>query len=104
MRPVRVYDREQHEVLCKILESLQRTERLLMTSLQDFKDGFARIDAATSAIAQKLRDLSGQIGNMSAADEDAAKALLDSAASALEAMGANPDNPVPVPVPEEPTP
>jgi hypothetical protein len=73
----------------------------IMTSAADFQAGFARIDKATTVIAERLRTLSQNIGSMSGAEEDAAKAQLEALATTLETMGANPDNPVPTPVPPE---
>ena len=102
MRPVRVHDHELYELLARMLASLQRIEGLIMTSLQDFQAGFARIDTATTAIAERLRTLSQNLGGMTPAEEDAAKAQLDALATTLEAMGANPDQPVPVEVPPAP--
>jgi hypothetical protein len=104
MHFIRVHDHELHEVLCKILVSLERLELIMATTAAEFTAGFARIDAATTAIAERLRTLSAGLGGMTPAEEDAAKAQLDALAATLEAMGANPDQPVPVPVPPEPPP
>ena len=80
---------------------LSQVKESVMTSAADFQAGFARIDKATSLIAERLKALSANIGSMSADEETAAKAQLDALAATLEAMGANPDQPVPVPVPPE---
>lgn len=75
-----------------------------MATAEQFTAGFARLDAATTAVATLIRDLIAkqQAGGMTAAEEDAAQARLLAAADALEAMAASPTDPVPVPVPEVP--
>jgi len=78
-------------------------EKLMTTSLQDFKDAFARVDTATTAIAARLKALSDGLAGMTPAEEEEAQAQLNALAATLEAMAANPDDPVPVDLPAEPT-
>lgn len=92
-----------HLIQSLVIATGQLKEKV-MTSAAEFTAAFERVNVATSAIAERLRTLSGQIGSMSGAEEDAAKAQLDQLAATLEAMGATPDNPVPVPLPETPAP
>lgn len=99
MYPIRVHDHELHELLFKMLASLHRLERLIMTTTAEFQAGFARIDTATTAIAERLRTLGEGLAGMTPAEEDAVKAQLDALATTLEGMGSNPDDPVPIPVP-----
>lgn len=82
------------------LDRILANQRIIMSTLAEFEAGFARIDTATTAIADILRDIGGQIGSMTKAEEDAAKARLEGVAVALEALASQgPTNPVPVPVP-----
>ena len=70
-----------------------------MTTAAEFTAAFAKVDVATSDIAARIAKLSSNIGSMSAEEEDAAKAELDRITATLEAMGKDPANPVPVPLP-----
>lgn len=83
---------------------LTQVKEIVMATAEQFTAGFARLDAATTAVATLIRDLIAkqQAGGMTAAEEDAAQARLLAAADALEAMAASPTDPVPVPVPEVP--
>lgn len=83
------------------LDAILATQEIIMASNAQFETAFDRINVATSAIAQLIRDLiaNQQAGNMSAEEEDAAQAKLLACADALEAMAAEPTNPIPKPVP-----
>lgn len=83
----------------KLRKAIKDLKEILMATAADFAAGFARIDTATTAIADLLRQISTQVGSMTKDEEEAAKAKLNSIADTLEAMAANPVNPVPVPVP-----
>lgn len=85
--------------LTRIFEALADLKGIAMATQAEFEAGFARVDAATTAIAAILRDLAGQIGSMTSAQEDAARDRLNAVASTLEAMAVTPTNPVPTPVP-----
>jgi hypothetical protein len=93
------------EVMGKLDQILTR-EKMIMATLAEFQAGFQRMDQATSQIAARLKRLSDQIsaGGMTPDEEAQAVAQLNAAASALEAMGKEPENPVPVEpeVPGEP--
>jgi hypothetical protein len=84
-----------------IAESQQEIKELIMATAAEFTAGFAKLDAATSAIAARIQKYidAVQTGNMTDAEEAAALATLGGAVTALEAMGKDPVNPVPVPVP-----
>lgn len=73
----------------------------IMATAQQFQEGFARIDTATTAIAALIRSLveKQQAGNMNEAEESAAQDKLLQVAASLEAMAVKPADPVPVPVP-----
>lgn len=85
-----------------LFKQYQRLEKLIMTTSAEFTAGFARVDAATTAIAALIRDLIAkqQAGGMTADEEAAAQTKLLAVADALEAMAATPTDPVPVPVPD----
>jgi hypothetical protein len=94
-------DAELKVVLEKITSSILSLKEILMATAAEFTAGFARIDAATTAIATLIRDLIAkqQAGNMTADEEAAAQAKLLQVADSLEAMASTPTDPVPVPVP-----
>jgi hypothetical protein len=72
---------------------LAQGSRILM-ALAEIQAQLARVDAATSAIAQKITDLTAKIGTgMSDADVATVTAGLTAEADKLEAMG-KPDVPV----------
>lgn len=89
------------EELKAIHASLICIKELIMITAAEMTAGFDRLDVATSAVADLIRNLvAGQkAGNMTEAEEDAAHARLLMAADALEAMGKAPGDPVPIPVP-----
>ncbi len=71
---------------------------------QDVVAAMARIDAATSVIAQRIADLAGQIGTgMSPEDVATVVSGLQAEADRLEGMASDPANPVPD-VPPQPAP
>jgi hypothetical protein len=61
----------------------------------------ARLNEATNKLAATLTDLRDKLaaGGMTKAEEDAAVASLDASIASLEALGADPANPVPEPAP-----
>lgn len=90
------------EIAAALSPSLSKLENLIMATSQQYADAQARIDEATTAIAALIRKLVAQqqAGGMTAEEEDAALAKYSAVADALEAMGKDPNDPVPVPVPE----
>jgi hypothetical protein len=72
--------------------------RLIMATKEEFEAGFARVDAATTGIANVIRELIAKIeaGGMTAEEEAAVLARLGQSADALEAMAVTPEDPVPV--------
>lgn len=74
-----------------------------MATLAQFETALTRIDTATTAIAQQLRDLKDQVTNAGLSADVEAQVLsrLETAATQLEAVGQSVENPVP---PVEPTP
>jgi len=93
-------DGDLRSLVLAIAENLTSVKETIMTTAAEFTAGFARVDAATTAIAALIRTLLDRpFGGMTAAEEDAAKAQLDAIATSLEAMAATPIDPVPVPVP-----
>ncbi len=77
-----------------------------MATAADFANLRARFDAATTAVANTIRDLKDKLatGGLTAEEETAALASLGTVADQLEAMG-KPDVPLPdVPAEEEPAP
>lgn len=94
--------RGQAQEIFQELRSIRRMTETIMATQDQFKAGFARIDAATTAIANKLRELKDIIGSsMTAEQEDAARADLERVAAALETMASDPTNPTPLPIPGE---
>jgi hypothetical protein len=77
-----------------------------MSGKADFDKVIARLDAATNALAEKIRTgaakLEEALRNAGAlsTEEDAALASLNTTADALEAMGKDAADPVPEPTPE----
>ena len=72
-----------------------------MASEQDVQALVARLDTATNSVAATLQTLRDQIadGGLTKEQEAAAIANLDGAIARLEALGADPNNPVPEPEP-----
>lgn len=83
------------------LSLLIQLSRQIMATVSEFQAAFERVDAATTKIAETLRTISGQIGSMTADEEEAARVRLSGVADALEALAAQgPANPVPVDAPQ----
>jgi hypothetical protein len=80
------------------LANLGVNQGKIMATLVEFEAGFARVDAATTAIANLIRDLTAQLaaGGLNAAQEQAIFDRLGLAAGALEAMAVTPTDPVPI--------
>lgn len=100
---VKIDSNDQSEIL-KLLKDIKNQNKELMARTQEqWESILTRIDAATTNIAQQLRDLKDQIANqgLPADVEEAIFTRLDTAATQLEQVGASPENPVP---PVEPTP
>jgi ABC-type transporter Mla subunit MlaD len=101
--------RIERAVLHDIPARLAHLERLLMATADDLA---ARIDTATNEVAADLADvrnaLAEAVANADAATQAAVNAelaKLDAPISRLEALGADPTDPVPSPepAPQEPT-
>lgn len=90
------------KLLNEILRQLTRMEVKIMATAAEFTAAFAKIDAATTLIADRLRTLSTNIGSMTAEEEGSARDQLEALATTLESMATTPTDPVPVPVPDEP--
>jgi hypothetical protein len=75
---------------------------ILEGRMNDFDTSLARIDAATTEVANDLRELREQLANGVAVTPEQLAALA-AAADRLEGIGADPTNPVPD-VPSEPEP
>lgn len=68
----------------------------IMAISKELQDAIAAIDAATNNVAARITDLSGQITTgMSQADVDAVVAQLNTEATKLNTIAADPNNPVP---------
>lgn len=86
-----------------LTQTLSRISEDLMARTQEFTDLVTRLDAATNELASDLQALRDQIANgLSQTDTDAVLATLDSKIATLEALGADPNNPVPTPAPVDP--
>lgn len=88
---------EQVAKLDQIAGSINQLKETVMASEADFKKGFERLNAATTKIAERLRKYTEQpLSGMTAEQEDAAQRELTGMVEALEKMGQDPANPVPV--------
>jgi uncharacterized protein YoxC len=68
----------------------------LMAISKEMQDAMAAIDDATNTVAARITDLSGQISTgMTQADVDAVVARLNTEASKLNSIAADPSQPVP---------
>lgn len=69
----------------------------IMATLEQFEQALNRIDTATTDIANDIRQLKDEIANggLNADNEAAILSRLDATATALEAIGASVENPVP---------
>lgn len=84
---------------------LTRLENIIMATAEDLA---ARIDAATNEVASDLKAVRDELAAVAAAAEvdkqaavDAALAKLDAPIARLEALGADPADPVPAPEPAD---
>ena len=83
--------------LCR-LEVLERKVDELMGVANDIKALLTQIDAATTAVANRLADLAGRITNsMSDAEVTEIKTQMAAKVDRLTALGHDPNNPVPTP-------
>lgn len=69
----------------------------LEARMEAFDAALGRIDAATTAVAEEIRELKDQIaaGGLTPEQEADVLARLEAAAARLEGIGADPENPVP---------
>lgn len=101
--------RTQISALKESMRDLTTWRQDVMATLQQFKDAFAKIDAATNDIAADLKGLRDRIAELeanqgiSAADEDSMLAEVDGLVTKLEGTAKDPENPVPPTEPTEPT-
>lgn len=74
-----------------------KLEQFMAKTAEDFAGVIKRIDDATSAEAQRLKDLKDQIATLGldASVEENIFTQLDAAATRLEGIGSDPENPVP---------
>lgn len=93
----------QESDLLKLLKIINQKTDKIMATQEQFESALTRIDAATTAIADQLRDLRDQITNagLSAEVEASVLARLETAATQLEAVGQSVENPTPE-IPENP--
>lgn len=79
-----------------------------MALTQSMSDFIARVNLATNKLAERIRDLKQAVTDAVAAggatkeQEAEFQTELDSIATGLEAMGADPNNPLPTPPPTPP--
>ena len=80
----------------------RQIEEARMATEEQFAAAFERLNTATTAVANLIRQLRDDLasGGLTPEQEADKLAKLGLAADALEAMAQNPTNPVPVPVPE----
>jgi len=77
-----------------ILEQLKHQEKLLMAISDKEQKLLDRFDAATTKIAAELKDLKDQVKN-SGASTDEIDAAFDAKIAQLEALGSDPNQPIP---------
>jgi hypothetical protein len=85
--------------LAPILEAIDQAKKeILMANEGQFAGLAQRLDAVTNQLADQLRGLRDQIKDegLSSEQEDSAIATLDASIKKLEALGADPANPVPL--------
>ncbi len=87
------------------LDLLYKQGALLMTKIDDVNALLGKIDEETNKVAAEIQQLKDQIQNESGItgpDADTVVAKLGTIVQRLQAIGADPDNPIPAPPPEEP--
>jgi hypothetical protein len=82
--------------LVAVVQQLQRGLSKMATK-QDFNDLVTAVNTATNNIATRIAALEAKIasGGLTAEEEQSVLSELGSVRTALEALGADPDNPVP---------
>jgi uncharacterized protein (UPF0335 family) len=83
----------------RIERKLDQLKETIMATLQQFMDGFARVEAATTEIAADIKMLVDQLasGGLTTEQEEAVLAKLLTHAATLEGMAASVESPVPEP-------
>lgn len=78
--------------------AIQSLEEYVMSTLADFEDVLGKLDAETTRIADKVAELVAKIqaGGLTLDEETQVKTALDAELAKLKAIGADPQNPVPV--------
>ena len=83
-----------------LLLHLERKADALMAVAQDIKDLITKVDVATTKIAERITELMDQLdGGVSASEAEEIKSQLQPLVDQLEAMGKDPNDPVPPPPP-----
>ncbi len=79
------------------IKSINDKTRKIMATVEQFEAALSRIDTATTNIASELQSLKDQIANQGLPSDVEANVLarLDAAATKLEGIGGNVENPVP---------
>jgi len=86
-------------VLFDVVSRLAALEERVTAMHEEFQKAVKRLDEATTAVGVKLDKLAKQIeGGLSADEAAPIVAELTRLGDSLEAMGKDPNNPVPVPV------
>jgi hypothetical protein len=88
--------------LATLVKQLQRGLSNMATK-QDFNELVTAVNTATNNIATRIAALEAKIaaGGLTAEEEQGVLMELGSVRTALEALGADPNNPVPEPAPEQ---
>jgi hypothetical protein len=89
--------RSQNTTILQELRIIRRTMEAILATQQQMQDAIARLNTATTAVADRLRRLAEQIenGGMTGEQENAAVAELNTLADSLTSMGQDPADPVP---------
>lgn len=101
MFDIHIHHRADEKKLCEILKTVRVIEHKInniMATLQDYKNEFARINTATTNIADDIRRLIEKIaaGGMTDAEEAEALTELRAIADQVEAIASTtPEDPVP---------
>lgn len=82
-----------NDVVHGILDRIEEN----MATKQDFETLLAAVDEATNKIAARIQALTDKLGQggMTAEEEAAIKTSLEAEVAKLQALGADPENPVP---------